>query len=315
MRRRQFIILLSGAAITWPLAVRAQQQPIPVIGFMSARSPDDSADLIEAFRGGLKEGGIVEGQNATIEFRWAHGDYGSLPALAADLVKRQVAVITAVGGDPSAIAAKAATSTIPIVFAVGGDPVGTGLVDSFNRPGGNATGVTTSTSLMEPKRLALLRELAPRVALVGALVNPRFPPAVRQARDIEDAARSIGQRIIIAKASADDELNAAFASLVGAGIDALLVTADPYFDIRRDQIVAFAAQQRLPAIYQFRQFAVAGGVMSYGLSFTDLYREVGLYTAKISQGHETRRAAGPASHQIRAGHQSQDGESARHPHF
>ncbi len=284
MRRRRFITLLSGAAITWPLAVRAQEQPIPLIGFMSARSPDDSTDLIEAFRGGLKEGGITEGQNARIEFRWAHGDYGSLPALAADLVKRQVTVITAVGGDPSAIAAKAATSTIPIVFAVGDDPVGIGLVDSFNRPGGNATGVTTSTSLMEPKRLALLRELAPGVALVGALVNPKFPPAVRQAQDIEDTARSIGQRIIIAKASADDELKAAFASLVRAGIGALLVTADPYFDIRRDQIVAFAAQERLPAIYQFRQFAVAGGVMSYGLSFTDVYREVGLYAAKILKG-------------------------------
>jgi putative ABC transport system substrate-binding protein len=283
MRRRDFIKVIASSATGLPLAVRAQQ-PHPVIGFMSARSPDDSADVIEAFRGGLKEGGIVEGQNATIEFRWARGDYGSPRALAAELVKRQVAVITAVGGDPSAIAAKAATSTIPIVFAVGGDPLGTGLVDSFNRPGGNATGFTTSTSLMEPKRLALLRELAPGVSLIGALVNPRFSGALRQARDIEDAARSIGQRVVMAEASTDDELDAAFASLVRAGIGALLVTADPYFDTRRDQIAAFAAQQRLPAIYQFRQFAIAGGVLSYGLSFTDVYREVGLCAAKILKG-------------------------------
>jgi putative tryptophan/tyrosine transport system substrate-binding protein len=255
-----------------------------VIGFLSSRSPEESAHLVEAYRRGLKEGDFVEGRNVAIEFRWAHGDYGRLPALAADLVSRGVSVITAVGGDPSNRAAKQATATIPIVFATGSDPVSAGYVDSFNRPGGNATGVTTSTNLMEPKRLGLLRELAPGVALVGALVNPNFPAAARQAVDIEEAARAIGQRIVTVMASTDDELEAAFGSLVHEGIGALLVTADPYFDIRRDRIVAFAARQRLPAIYQFREFAVAGGVLSYGLSFSDVYRQVGVYTAKILKG-------------------------------
>jgi putative tryptophan/tyrosine transport system substrate-binding protein len=193
-------------------------------------------------------------------------------------------VITALGGDPSASAAKGATSTIPIVFAVTSDPVSAGLVESINRPGGNATGIITSTNLMEAMRLGLLRELAPGVALVGALVNPNFPPAARQALDVENAARAIGHRIIIAKASTDAELDAAFASLVNAGIGALLVAADPYFDTRRDRIIAFAAQHRLPAIYQFRQFAAAGGVLSYGLNFTDVHRQVGVYAARILHG-------------------------------
>jgi putative tryptophan/tyrosine transport system substrate-binding protein len=284
MRRREFITLLGGAAAAWPLAARAQQ-PLPVIGFMSARSPDESAHLVEAFRRGLKdEAGYVEGENVAIEFRWALGDYSRMPELAADLVNRRVTVIAAVGGEVSGQAAKQATATIPIVFATGSDPVSLGLVASFNRPGGNATGLTTSTNQMEPKRLGLLRELAPGVALVGALVNPNFPPAARQARDLEDAARTIGQRIVIARASADEELEAAFAFLVREGIGSLLVSGDPYFDTRRDQIVGFAARQRLPAIYQFREFAVAGGVLSYGLSFTDVYRQVGLYAAKILKG-------------------------------
>jgi putative tryptophan/tyrosine transport system substrate-binding protein len=292
VRRREFIKLLGGAA-AWPLAARAQPAS-PVIGFLSSRSPEESADIVEAFRGGLKENGFIEGQNAVIEFRWAHGDYGRLPALAADLVTHRVSVIAAVGGDPSAIAAKRATSTIPIVFAIGGDPVSAGLVESINRPGGNATGIITSTNLMEAKRLGLLRELAPGVTVIGALINPNFPPATRQAADIEDAAHATGERIVIAKASTDNELEEAFASLVRAGVGALLVAADPYFDTRRDQIVAFAARQRLPAIYQFRQFAVAGGVLSYGFSFTDLYRQVGLYAAKILGG--TKPADLPVQH-------------------
>jgi putative ABC transport system substrate-binding protein len=294
MKRREFITLLSGAAAAWPNAARAQQPAMPVIGFLSSRSPDESADIVEAFRGGLKEGGFIEGQNAIIEFRWAHGDYGRLSGLAADLLTHRVSVIAAVGGDPSAIAAKRATSSIPIVFSVGSDPVSTGLVESINRPGGNATGIITSTNLMEAKRLGLLRELAPGVAVIGALINPNFPPATRQASDIENAAHATGERIVIAKASTDRELEEAFASLVHAGIGALLVAADPYFDTRRDQIVSFAARQRLPAIYQFRQFAVAGGVLSYGFSFTDLYRQVGLYAAKILGG--TKPADLPVQH-------------------
>jgi putative tryptophan/tyrosine transport system substrate-binding protein len=282
MKRREFITLLGGAG-AWPLGALAQL--LPVIGFMSARSPDESAHLVEAFRRGLKdEAGYIEGENVAIEFHWAFGDYSRMPALAADLVNRKVTVIAAVGGEVSGQAAKQATATIPIVFATGSDPVSLGLVASFNRPGGNATGVTTSTNMMEPKRLGLLRELAPGVALVGALVNPNFPPAARQALDLEDAARTVGQRIVIARASADEELEAAFAFLVREGIGSLLVTGDPYFDTRRDRIVGFAARQRLPAIYQFREFAVAGGVLSYGLSFTDVYRQVGLYAAKILKG-------------------------------
>ena len=284
MTRRQFITLLGGAA-AWPLAARAQQPAMPVIGFMSARAPGESAHLIEALRRGLKEeGGFVEGQNVAIEFRWAHGDYSRLPALATDLVSRRVAVIAAVGGDPSPRAAKAATSMIPIVFAMGGDPIDAGLVESFNRPGGNITGFTILTSMIEPKRFSLLRDLAPGVALVGALVNPNFPISARQAKDIEEAARAIGQPIVIAKASTDDELEVAFASLLRDGVGALLVTADPYFDTRRDRIVAFAARQRLPAVYQFREYALAGGVLSYGVSVSDLYRQVGLYIAKILKG-------------------------------
>jgi putative tryptophan/tyrosine transport system substrate-binding protein len=262
MRRREVLGLVGGAA-AWPLAARGQQS-LPAVGFLSSRSPEESAHLVEAFRGGLKDGGFIEGQSVSLEFRWARGDYGRLPALAAELVNRRVSVIAAVGGDPSNKAAKQATATIPIVFATGSDPVQAGLVESFNRPGGNATGVTTSTNLMEPKRVGLLRELAPGVSLVGALVNPNFPAAVRQAADIEQAARTVGQRILIANASTDDELEAAFASFVRGGVGALLVTADPYFDVRRDRIVAFAARQRLPAIYQFREFAVAGGILSYG---------------------------------------------------
>jgi putative ABC transport system substrate-binding protein len=199
MRRREFITLLGGAAAAWPLSARAQGS-LPIVGFLSSRSAEESAHLVQAFQTGLKDGGFVEGQSVLLEFRWARGDYGRLPALAAELVNRRVAVIAAVGGDPSNKAAKQATSTIPIVFATGSDPVQAGLVESFNRPGGNATGVTTSTNLMEPKRLGLLRELAPGVSLVGALVNPNFPAAVRQAADIEQAASIVGQRILIANA-------------------------------------------------------------------------------------------------------------------
>jgi putative ABC transport system substrate-binding protein len=283
VKRRKFITFLGGAA-PWPLAARAQQPAMPVIGFMSARSPEESAHLVEAFRRGLKEGGFVEGENVAIEFRWARGDYSRLPTLAADLVSRQVAVIVAAGGEPSGLAAKAATATIPIVFGAGGDPVKAGLVESFSRPGGNVTGITLLTSLMEPKRLGLLRDLAPGVSVIGALVNPDFPPAVLQLQQIEEAARDIGQRIVIAKASNDDALQTAFGSFVQGGAGALLVASDPYFDTRRDRIVAFAARQRLPAIYQFREYAVAGGLLSYGVSISDAYRQYGVYAARILKG-------------------------------
>jgi len=275
---------LLGGAVAWPLAARAQQPVMPVIGFMSAISPEVSIDLLEAFRRGLKEGGFAEGQNVAIDFRWARGQYDRLPAMAADLVNRRVNVIVAVGGDPSPLAAKRATSTIPIVFGMGSDPVNSGLVESFNRPGGNVTGVTLLTNLMEPKRLGLLRELVPGVSLIGVLLNPTFGPAALQLRQIEEAAHAINQRIVIAKAGTDEELNAAFAALVKESIGAMLVTADPYFNVRRQRIVDFAERQHLPAIYQFREFAVDGGLMSYGIDLPDVYRQFGIYTGKILKG-------------------------------
>jgi len=281
--RRDFITLL-GAAAAWPLAARAQQSALPVIGFMSTRSPEDSAYLLAAFRRSLAEGGFVEGQNVAIEFRWAGGAYDRLPEMAADLVSRGVNVLTAVGGDPSARAAKRATSTIPIVFGMSSDPVAAGLVKSFNLPGGNATGVFATTSLMEPKRLGLLHDLVPGVQLVGVLLNSNFPPAAQQLREIEEAARTISQRIVVAKASTDDELDVAFVAFVRERADALLVAADPYFNTRRDQIIGFAERQRLPAIYQSREYVLAGGLLSYGISLTELYRQYGVYTAKILKG-------------------------------
>ena len=267
-----------------PFAARAQQRVMPVIGFMSSRSPEDSAHLVAAFRQGLAEGGFVEGQNVAIEFRWAGGNYSRLPALAAELVGRRVAVLVGVGGDISARVAKQATTTIPIIFGMGDDPVAAGLVASLNRPGGNMTGFTLLTNDMEPKRLGLLHEIAPAASLVGILLNANFPPAARQLRDLEDAARTIGQRIFVSKASNDAELDAAFASLLKQQVGALLVAADPYFDTRRNRIIAFAARNRLPAIYHFREFAVAGGLVSYGPSITDGYRQAGLYAGRILKG-------------------------------
>jgi putative ABC transport system substrate-binding protein len=283
MRRREFITLLAGTTATWLLAARAQQS-MPVIGFLSSRSPEDSAHLIPAFAAGLAEGDYVAGQNLSIEFRWARGRYDLLPAMAAELVSRRVAVLATAGGEPSALAAKRATSTIPIVFGIGGDPVALGLVKSFSRPGGNATGVTLLTNMMEPKRLGLLRELVPGVPLIGVLLNPKFAPASRQLQQVEEAARNIDQRILVPNASTDEELETAFAALTSERVGALLVTADPYFDTRREQIVGFAARHRLPAIYQFREYAVAGGLLSYGVSVTDAYRQYGVYTARILKG-------------------------------
>jgi putative tryptophan/tyrosine transport system substrate-binding protein len=284
MKRREFITLLGGTVTAWPLAVRAQQPAMPVIGFLSSRAPEESAHLLAAFRRGLAEGGFVDGQNVAIEFRWARGQYDLLPAMAAELVSRRVNVLTTVGGEPSALAAKRATSMIPVVFALGSDPVSLGLVESWNRPGGNATGVTLLTTLMEPKRLGLLRDLVPGVRLVGVLVNPSFPATERQLQQIKEAARIVDQRITVVQASNDEELDAAFAALVKQGVGALLLTADPYFDTRRDRIVDFARRQRLPAIYQFREYALAGGLLSYGVSVTDVYRQCAVYTAAILKG-------------------------------
>ena len=213
MRRREFIALLGGAAVAWPLAAGAQQPALPVIGFMSGRAPEDSSYLVDAFRQGLIQSGFVEGRNVAVEFRWAYGDYDRLPALAAELVGRNVAVLVGVGGDNSAVAAKRATSTIPIVFGMGGDPIKAGLVESLNRPGGNATGFTLLTNQLEPKRVGLMHELVPTASLLGALLNPGFLPAADQLRDVEEAARAVNLRLFVAKANNDQELSAAFESL------------------------------------------------------------------------------------------------------
>lgn len=285
MRRRDFLGVMGGAA-SWPLVVHAQQPAIPVIGFMDGRSPEDATHLTTAFRQGLGEGGFVEGQNVVIEYRWALGQYDRSPAQAAELLNRRVAVLVGTGGDVSAVAAKQASATIPVVFGMGGDPVKAGLVESFNRPGGNATGFTLLTNEMEPKRLGMLHDLMPGVAIIGVLLNPNFPPAARQLQDLEEAAQRIRQRLFVVKASNDGELNAAFTSLVDQRIGALLVAADPYFDTRRDRLVAFAEKQRLPAIYQFREYAVAGGLISYGPNIIEMYREAGVYTARILKGEK-----------------------------
>lgn len=251
---------------------------------MSGRSPEDSRHLLAAFHQGLGEAGFTEGKSVAFEYRWALGQYDRLPALAADLVKRSVAVIAAVGGDPSAMAAKQATSTIPIVFGMGSDPVKAGLVDSLARPGANATGFTLLTNELEPKRLGLLRDLLPDAGTIAVLLNPNFPPAAGQVAALEKAAQVTSQRLSIFKVSSDTELNAALASILQQRVGALLVAADPYLDTRRHQLVMFAAQNKLPAIYQFREFAVDGGLMSYGPSITASYRQAGNYVGQILKG-------------------------------
>jgi putative ABC transport system substrate-binding protein len=281
--RREFITLLGGAA-AWPLTASAQQSAMPVIGWMSGRSPEDSVHLVAAFREGLRQTGFVENESVLIEYRWALGRYELLPSMAADLVSRGVAVLVGVGGDTSAVAAKQATSTIPVVFGMGGDPVAAGLVASFNRPGGSATGYTLLTALMESKRVGLLHELVPGSAVLGALINPSFPPAARQLQEIEDATRSINQKVVLGRASNDTELDAAFLSFVREKVSSILVAADPFFDTRRDRLIALAAQNRLPAIYQFREFAAAGGLISYGPRITDSYRQGGVYAGRILRG-------------------------------
>ena len=283
MRRRELITLLGGAA-TWPLVARAQQAAIPVVGFMSGRSPEDSARIASAFRQGLADAGFIEGQTVNIEYRWANGDSDKLPALAADLVNRKVAVLVGVGGDVSAAAAAKATKIIPVVFGMGGDPVKAGLVASFSRPGANVTGFTLWTIEMESKRFALLRELAPGVPLIGVLVNPRFPPAEQELLELEPAAKAVNQKLFVARANDDAELDAALASFVEQRIGALLVTAAPFFDTRLDRIIGFVAQKRLPAIYQFREYAVAGGLISYGPDAAESYKNGGTYVARILKG-------------------------------
>jgi putative tryptophan/tyrosine transport system substrate-binding protein len=284
MRRRQFITLLGGAAAAWPLAARAQRPAMPVIGFLHHAWPDQFAILGVAFRQGLKEAGFVEGQNVAIEYRWAEDHHDRLPSLAADLVRRQVAVI--VVNTPSMAAAKAATATIPIVFVSADDPVAAGLAASFNRPGGNATGVYFLITALEGKRLELLRELAPKTSLIAALVNPDFPSAESQSREMQQAARALGFQLLIVKAGTESELDTAFVTLVRERVGALAVASDGFFFFRRERITAFAAAHRLPTIFPQREAAVAGGLMSYGTSVPDAYRQGGIYVGRILKGEK-----------------------------
>jgi putative ABC transport system substrate-binding protein len=285
MRRREFITLLSGA-VAWPLAARAQQAAMPVIGYLHSGSPAPYAHLVIVFRQGLKEAGYVEGQNVAIEFRWAEGRYDWLPALAAELVDRRVAVIVTGGGDPPPLAAKSATSTIPIVFTSSSDPVKLGLVDRLNQPGGNVTGIHLFTSLLATKRLELIRRLIPASPSIAVLINPKNPNAEDSATELRDAARTLGQSIRFVNASNDTEIDAAFAAFRERQVSALLVNTDPFFLAQRAQFAALAARDRLPAIYAQREYVAAGGLISYGVSLADGYRQVGNYAGRILRGEK-----------------------------
>jgi len=284
LRRRQFLTLLASAAATWPLAAHGQQSALPVVGFLNSASPATYSHLLGAFRLGLKESGFIEGENVTIEYRWAENEFDRLPALARELIRRQVAVISATGGIHSALAAKAATSTIPVVFNITDDPVRLGLVASLARPGGNVTGVNNFIYELVAKRLALLRELVPSAARVAVLVNPANAQTETTLRDVEAAARPAGLQIQIAKAGTAREIDAAFAALARDRVDALFVPPDPLFISRRIQLVQLAARHALPATYPVRDFAEAGGLMSYGTNTADAWHQTGVYTGRILKG-------------------------------
>jgi putative ABC transport system substrate-binding protein len=283
VKRREFMTLLGGAAVSVPFAAGAQA-PIPVVGFMHGASPSYLGQFVEALRKGLAEQGFVEGQNLAIEYRWAEGHYERLPALAADLVERKVAAILAMGGTDPARAAKAATSTIPIIFVSAADPVKTGLVASLNRPGGNVTGVSLIAAALDEKKLGLLHELVPKTSVIAGLVNPNYPGAKTQADDIQEAARHLGISAIALTAGTDDEIDAAFAEAPRQGAGAMLVSSDPFFNSRAGRFVAAAARHSIPVIYPQREYVRGGGMLSYGPDFSDGYRNSGVYVGKILKG-------------------------------
>jgi len=289
MRRREFITLVGGAA-TWPFAAWAQHPTMPVIGFLSSRSPGEAASVLRAFHQGLEQTGYVEGKNVSIEYRWAEGHYDRLPTLAAELVRRKVALIAATGGEPSPLAAKAATSTIPVVFTLGGDPVEAGLVASLNRPGGNLTGTTIMGLEMGPKRLELLRQLKPNATTVAMLLNPNFgSTALNEVRDVQDAGRVLGIKIIVLNASTETEIDTAFQTSAQKKADGLIVATDPFLLGQRNQLVRLSEHHKLPTVYFLREFVDAGGLISYGPDIVDGYRQAGVYAGQILNG------ASPAS--------------------
>src|SRR5262245_34761008 len=281
MKRREFITLLGGAAAVWPLAARAQQS-IPVIGFLHTTSPTGWAPYVSAFRNGLREAGYVEGHNVTIEYRWAEGQIDRLPALAADLIDRKVAVIAA--NSASAMVAKTATTTIPIVFQSGSDPVQLVLVSSLNRPGDNVTGISFFGTALEAKRLGLLQELVPRATVISVLVNPNFPGTAFELRELQEGARTLRQPIHVLNASTATEINTAFTTIARQRTDALLVVGDPFFLSRVFQFITLSARHAVPAMYGFREYALAGGLISYGTNLTDAYQQVGAYVGRILKG-------------------------------
>ena len=284
MRRREFITLLGGGVAAWPLAARAQQPTMPLVGYLGGLSRDTFAPRLAAFHKGLSERGYVEGRNVEIEYRWANGQYDRLPELAADLVRRHVAVIAAMGGDAPAFAAKAASTTIPIVFAVTADPVKAGLVSSLNRPGGNITGVNFLLNTIAAKLFEVLNETVPKATTIGFLVNPSGPEAESAVSEVRLAAQVFGQQLLVVKATSEYEIDAAFATLAQQRVGALLVGNDVFFYSRREQIVALAARHGMPAIYNVREFVQAGGLMSYGTSVDDAQRQAGVYVGRILQG-------------------------------
>jgi putative ABC transport system substrate-binding protein len=283
MRRRDFVALL-GAGAAWPVAARAQQPAMPVIGVLGGHTRAQWQPFLTAFHQGLKQAGYIEGENVASEYRWAEGHYDRLPALAADLVHRQVAVIAAIGGVNSALAAKAATSEIPIVFLTGRDPVELGFVESFNRPGGNLTGVSLLNDELVAKRLELLRELVPKAATIATLINPDNRNHPSHARTLEAVARAGGQQLVVIGAAADGDFEPAFAMLIQRRADALVVNADPFFDSRQEQIVRLAARHAVPTIFPWREYVQAGGLASYGTSLLDAHRQTGVYAGRILKG-------------------------------
>jgi len=299
VKRREFIGTLGGA-VAWPMVARAQQASMPMIGWLSSLSPEGGKPNLAAFRKGLADAGHVEGQNVQIEYRWANGNYDQLPAMAADLVRRRVALIVTSGGEPAAFAAKAATATIPIVMVMGGDPVKEGLVVSLNRPGANVTGATVYAYNMESKRLGLLHEAVPAAKTIAVLVNPASPAAELQTREVQEAAPHLGVEVVIFNAHGADEFESLFAAMTERKAGALLVTADPSLYTERGRLIALAAQHRLPAIYEWRLHTVEGGLMSYGTVLTDAYIQVGRYAGRILKGEkpEDLPVAQPANFQF-----------------